>query len=346
MRTLGPAPECYSGMFIHRTIVNMQPRSHAHIEKDGLLFAGITVFTWGLTGIFVRLLAGFPALFITGFRLLISLVAALPFVLVSTQKRSTFVQMLRRPAAWLLASALVAYYTLAVSAYQFGSVGEVALFIGTSPVFVLIGRALRGAPVLRREKIGAFMAFCGVVVVLLPKLSLGSGVSRERLLGDALALLSAAASAVYASVSRSVRQKDPHAADATLTALLGFALGSVVLLSIVAFSSPVPLASIGTLHAAWTFIALGVLSTAIPSITYAIASQKLPPIISTTSQLMIPVVATISAAMLLREVPSFWLLPGGTLVVFGIVYMFRDAGTPTAVNAEAESEAPSYVSGD
>lgn len=323
----------------------MRERSHIHVEKDGLLFAGITVFTWGLTGIFVRLLAGFPAMFITGFRLLISLAAALPFVVLNNEKRATVLTMLRRPAAWVLACALVAYYALAVSAYQFGTVGEVALFVGTSPVFILVGRALRGTPVLRREKVGAAMALCGVALVLLPKLSFTSGVSRQRLLGDALALLSAIASAVYASLSRSVRHKDPQAADATLTALLGFALGSLVLLSGVALISPVPMARITEAHAAWTFVALGVLSTAIPSITYAVASQKLPPIISTTSQLMIPVVATISAAVLLREMPSFWLIPGGALVVFGIVYMFRETGY-ASVNVEAGSESPSFVNGD
>ncbi|HYG97705.1 MAG TPA: DMT family transporter [Terriglobales bacterium] len=319
--------------------------TRAHIEKDGLLFAGITVLTWGLTGIFVRLLPGFPALFITGFRLLIALAAALPFVALNTQKRTAIFSMLRRPAAWMLASALVAYYVLAVSAYQFGPVGEVALFLGTSPVFVLAGRAIRGRKVLRGEKIGALIALCGVVLVLLPKLSIASGISRQRLLGDALALLSAAASAVYASTSRSVRQRDPQAADATLTALLGFAIGSALLV-VSSVLSPTSVASVAETRVALIFIALGVVSTAIPSITYAVASQKLPPIISTTSQLMIPVVATIAAAFLLREMPSFWLLPGGALVLFGIIYMFRHGSQAAVVPPKSETDAVACVTGD
>ncbi len=313
-------------------------------EKDGLIFAAASVFAWGLTGVFVRLLPGFSGLFITGIRFLIALVVTLPFVLLDSERRSHLVPALRSATSWSLGTALVIYYLLAVSAYKYGSVGEVALFLGTAPVFVIAAKALRGTRVDRKEKIGAAVAMLGVALVLAPKLAPSSGISSVRLLGIALAILSAAASAHYTGMSRASRQNGEEL-DAVVVSVIAFAIGAALPLTASGLLGQIRMAALHG-HALKTFVALSVISTALPSIAYAVASRSLRPTVTTTIQLMIPVIATIAAAAILHERPSLWLVPGAALVLFGIVFMFREPAPSTATARVHVREIPEFAGGD
>lgn len=315
------------------------------VEKNGLFFAAASVFAWSLTGIFVRLLPGFSGLFITGFRFLLASLVTLPFVIVDRNRRGQIAPTLRKPIAWWLGAALVLFYYLAVVAYQYGTVGEVALLLGTPPVFVILAKVVTGSLVSGREKIGTTVALLGVATVLAPKLTLAHGFSKGRLIGIVLAVLSAAASAHYTAKIRTARQQD-ETLDATVLTLMGFAMGAVGSLLASFALGQVPVAALHG-HALTIFVELSVISTAFPSVAYALASQKLPATLTTTSQLMIPVIATIAAAMVLRELPSFWLLPGGALVLFGIIYMFREPATAKASSEKIKfDEATEFAIGD
>lgn len=287
-----------------------------------MTFATLTVVTWSLTGIFVRMLPGFSSTFLTGARLLIAFAGLAPVLLLSSRWRALR-SMMVHAAAWRLSLALIAYYLLAVTAYQFGTVAEVALFIATSPMFVLIARRLKGNTIEAREKIGAVAALAGVAVVMLPNISAASPLSGRRIVGDCLALLAALASAVYASEYRATAEREHLRVDPIVVAGLTFAAGSLLLVPALAFSPALAADSVANSSIVLKFVGLGLVSTAVPSIAYALASQKLPPVITTTTQLMIPVFSTAFAAAFLREIPSVWLIPGGFLVLFGIAYMMR-----------------------
>jgi drug/metabolite transporter, DME family len=299
---------------------------------DGLVCAAITFLTWGMVGIWVRLLP-IPSMFIVGVRMAIAFFCLLPFVLLSSDRRARLPRTLRMPAAWILAGAIISYYALAVAAFQYGTVAEVALFIGISPAFILVTRVVRRQPITRSETIGAIIAMVGVAVVLGPKLSLNSADTRLRILGDFLALASASMSALYAGTFRAIHESEKESPDPICVAVLACGVGGAVLTT-----------GMSLLHAglwqkareprtAGLLLVLGVVSTAVPSVTYAIASRKLPAILSTTSQLLIPVVSTIAAALILHELPPVWVYIGGALIVYGIIHMFRQ-------------DAPPYVEGE
>jgi drug/metabolite transporter, DME family len=305
-----------------------------NIAIDGLICAAVTFLTWGMVGIWVRLLH-IPSLFIVGVRMSIAFFCLLPFVLLSPERRAHLPRTLRMPSAWILAGAMIAYYALAVAAFQYGTVAEVALFVGISPAFILVTRIARRQPISRRETIGAMIAIVGVIIVLGPKLSFNSPDTKLRILGDVLALASASMSALYAGTFRAIHESGNEAPDTICVAVLASAIGGSVLTVTMSLLHPGIWEMASGARSAAILLVLGVVSTAVPSVTYAIASRKLPAILSTTSQLMIPVVSTIAAAFILHELPPLWVYLGGVLILYGIIHMFRQDAPPYV-----EGEAP------
>jgi drug/metabolite transporter, DME family len=285
-----------------------------------------------MVGIWVRLLH-IPSMFIVGVRMSIAFFCLLPFVLLNSERRAHLPRALRMPSAWILAGAMIAYYALAVAAFQYGTVAEVALFIGISPAFILVTRVVRRQPISRRETIGAIIAIVGVIVVLGPKLSFNSPDTKLRILGDVLALASASMSALYAGTFRALHESGEEAPDSICVAVLASCIGGALLTLSMTVLHPGIWGRVQETRTAAILLVLGVASTAVPSVTYAIASRKLPAILSTTSQLMIPVVSTIAAAFILHELPPVWVYIGGALIVYGIIHMFRQ-------------DAPPYVEGE
>ena len=305
---------------------------HHKIPVDGLVCAAVTFLTWGMVGIWVRLLH-IPSMFIVGVRLSIAFFCLLPFVLLKRARRAHLPRALRMPSAWLLAGAMISYYAFAVAAFQYGTVAEVALFIGVSPAFILVTRIVRRQPISRRETMGALIAIAGVVVVLGPKLSFNSPDTKLRILGDLLALASASMSALYAGTFRALHESGEEAPDSICVAVMACAVGGALLTTSMSLLHTGIWGKVQETRTASILLVLGVVSTAVPSVAYAIASRTLPAILSTTSQLMIPVISTIAAAFILHELPPVWVYVGGALIVYGIIHMFRQ-------------DAPPYVEGE
>ncbi|MDF1505281.1 EamA family transporter, partial [Roseisolibacter sp. H3M3-2] len=108
------------------------------------------------------------------------------------------------------------------------------------------------------------------------------------------------------------------------TAVLTFALGSALLAAGLAAAGtpPLPLARLDARGLA-TLTALGVVSTFVPTLAFAVASRRLPPVTSSATLLLVPVVSALAAALALGELPSPWLLPGGALVALGLLLLAR-----------------------
>lgn len=305
-----PAPLCNDGRMVDRKAVAL---------------AVGTAVTWGLAGTLIRLLAAFPALFVTGLRLAIAAAVALPIAWI--WRRRLRLADLRRASTYLLALILVAYYLTAVIAFQLAPVAEVALLIASSPLLVLTANLLRGIPINRGEKIGAAVAAVGVALVLGPKLSPGNFQMRY-LVGELLAVLSAGCSASFATLFARRRPEGTRAPDAVIVSLTTFVFGAALLTSSAFVVSSINFSLLAHPSTLAIAVFFGVVSTAFPSLAYAIASQRLPPVLTTTIQLLIPVVSTIAAAIVLRELPSIWAFPGGALVLGGIAVLVRSARSP------------------
>ena len=285
--------------------------------------AGIlTTIMWGLAGIFVRLLPPFSPFIVTAGRLLFALAIALPLVWMFRRDRVSFKGCLYNKHAWRLSLLLAGYYFLATTAFQLSSVAEVALLLSTSPLFVLMYRRLSGESIRFAEHAGAIMAVGGIGLVMLPSLDAGHGISPARLAGDGLSLLAAAFVGRYATLYRGLNA-DHAAPDPTGVGVMTFAVGGIAV-AIGAFITGAHMETpLWDARVLLLFAGFGILSTALPTVSYAIASRRLPPLTTTTIALLMPLFATLFAFLILKEAPSPLLLPGSLLVLGGLVIILR-----------------------
>ena len=292
------------------------------MERNALLAAGLTSLMWGLTGIFVRLLPPLSPLTVTAGRLLIALVVAVPVLVLYRGSRQSFKSVLVRPIAYVFALLLAAYYLLATAAFQMAPVAEVALLLSTTPLFVLAFRSVRGDIPTRTEIGGALLAMTGIAIILAPKLSFAAGMPIHHLTGNVLAMCAAGLTAFYAYMYRilSVRGVAPETMGVSL---LTFAMGGIVL-SLMAGLAPAP-SGWDTLDgvALLVLVGLGVLSTAIPTIGFAVAAKRLPAVATATISLFIPLFAGLFAFLILGEKLTPMFIPGGILVLGGIAMVLR-----------------------
>jgi drug/metabolite transporter, DME family len=288
------------------------------MERSALATAAATAAMWGLTGIFVRLLPALSPIAITSGRLLIALVSTLPILAIYAAHRHDLKRALTRPIAYALACLLVGYYLLATASFQLAPVAEVALLLSTPPLFVLTLRRLQGDVPTRLEIIGAIVSVTGIALILAPRLTLMEGFAKAHLFGDALAICAAALTALYAFLYRQLAIHD-IAPEPTSVTFLTFLLGAAVLISIVLlFSIRVSVEDLSG-SSLLSFLGLGVLCTAIPSFGFAIVSKRLPSIITAAISLLIPLFAGFFAYVFLGEKFSPTIIPGGLLVLTGIV---------------------------
>ncbi len=277
----------------------------------------------------MRLLPALTPLELVAGRLLFALAAALP-ALALPALRAQLRDAARRPTAWALAALMSAYYLLAVAAFRLAPVADVALLLATAPLCALGLRRLRGVPATRAERTGAALALLGVALTLVPSLrGLATG-GATRLAGDALALAAAALSAAYALRFRAAQ--GAGAAPAPFgVAVLTFALGATAL-ALRAALAGAPLLPLHRLDGGGLalLLALGVLSTLVPTLTFAVAARRLPPVLTSAAQLLVPVVSGTAAALALGELPSAWLIPGGGLVALGLLRLLSAPAAPIA----------------
>jgi drug/metabolite transporter, DME family len=149
-----------------------------------------------------------------------------------------------------------------------------------------------------------------------------AGLAKAHLFGDAFAICAAATTAFYALLYRHLQTHDVAPEPTSLT-FLTFLLGAGVLTGIVwLFSMTI---SLGNFSGArlLSFLALGVFCTAIPSFGFAVVSKRLPSTVTAATSLLIPLFAGIFAYVFLGEKLSSTIVPGGLLVLTGIVMILR-----------------------
>lgn len=312
-------------------------RGEALTDARGLAAALITAVAWGLVGTMVRLLPALTPIEVVAGRLAFALAAALPALAVP-RARAEVRDAVRRGPAWVLAALMGSYYLLAVLAFRLAPVADVALLLAASPLCALGLRRLRGAAVTATERDGALLALGGVALTLVPSLETalaGAGhAARLRLLGDALALAAATASAAYAMRFRAA-QAARTAPTPLGVALLTFALGTAAL-AVRAQLAGTPLVPLAHLDARGLAVlaSLGIVSTLVPTLAFAIAARRLPAVLSSATLLLVPVVSALAAAAALGERPSAWLLPGGALVALGLLRLVRGTGVRGSAGPE------------
>jgi drug/metabolite transporter (DMT)-like permease len=267
--------------------------------------------TWGLTGVFVRLLHGLPTSTIVTGRLVIAALFLTPWAL---RRYHTFPEVFRSP----LAAAMSAYYIFATEAFVRAPVVEVTLLVGSAPVIAVGLEQARGLRPVRQQVIGAIVAVLGLVIFLRPD----NKISHERAFGYIFALCAAAASAAYA-VGLRARAQSQRPLDPLALTVFACVIGSVassLLLGRSMFSPALALPN----PTEFVYLAiLGSVCTAFPTLAFGVASARLPSVLTTSLGLMTPLFAALFAALLLHEWPALAAAPGAVIAIAGVVMVLR-----------------------
>ncbi len=284
-------------------------------ERNALALAALAAATWSLAGVWVRWLPAVPLPTLVAGRMALALVALAPVV---WWRRGQ----LGRPSPALagLAVLMGAYYAASVASFRLAPVAEATLFINSSPLFAVAWAGLRREPLTRRQLVGTALALAGVAVVIGPGLFSGADADRQRVAGDGLALLAAAGMAAY---SVAFQRLGPRAPSPLLATAAAFALGAAALAVWLGVAGAEAGAGLDGPRPRGALVALAVVSTAVPTLAYSTASRRLPPVVVTTTRLLTPAFAAVAAWLMLGEVPSAWLVPGGALVVGGLAVSLR-----------------------
>ena len=303
-------------------------------DRRPLFLAALTMATWGAAGSFVRLLsvpllpaAPFTAFAVLGGRLALSFALLALFLLLFGREawQQTIAPALRQRHTWIAGAFQFAYYALAVMAFAFAPISEIALCASTAPLWVLLINKMRGQVVTQMEAVGAFVALGGVAVIVAPHLFLPHDAAitdpfPHRIWGNALSLSSACVTALYALYQRRCTDADRGLEPRALS-LVTFALG----VPFVVFLRPVAPSVLFSPSVAALFGGLAAFTTVLPTLSFAWASRRLPPVTTATLALLLPVFAASYAALVLHEMPSWTLLPGGLLVLCGLLLILRPA---------------------
>ena len=227
---------------------------------------------------------------------------------------------------------LAGYYALATAAFLMAPVAEIALLISTPPLFVLAIRGVRGEPSSRGEICGALLAVSGIALIMAPKMSFAEGHAIQHFFGDIMAICAAAFTAIYAYTYR-ILANVGRAPESIGVSTLTFAMGGAILALLATLSpSPSGIASLNS-NAMFIFLGLGVLSTAVPTLGFAVASKRLPAIIATMISLFIPLFSGLFAYLILGERLSLLFFGGGVLVLSGVIMIVRKSQVKTSAKS-------------
>ena len=291
------------------------------IPAYGTLAAALTAAAgWSLAGVFIRLAPSLSLEAITLGRFAVGLVA-ISGAIVLTKKsrpRPRLVDDLLQPATWSLGGLMVTYYLLTTAAFRLAPVAEVAVLVGTAPILSLSFERLRGIAIGNTLVVGTGLAVLGVILIFVPVLEVGQYI--ERGFGNGLALGAAACRAFFAYVSQCCKNRGTKT-DPLSVSIVTFGAGTIALVVWLAVQEGTPESA--SIITCVPVLLLGLLSTVVPTLSYAIASSRLSPVLTTNLTLLSPLLATTWGVTILREWPSMWFLGGAGLVLSGLVIVLR-----------------------
>ncbi len=284
-----------------------------------LLSAFTAAIAWSMTGPLVRLLAEFHWLQILFLRFLSAALIAFLFLICSAHLKKSWQRSVRSRLSWQLAVVMVVYYWVAVLAFIWAPVAEVSLLISVSPLLALMYRMITKQQSQPLELLACAVALLGVCIILAPQLQHWQ---LQKIRGDLFALLGAIIITFYAESFRRNVQQHIFVSSSAVTlqsGVLGIISSGVGILLLHHFTAaPMQWQALQQPNNISSAIALGVLSTWAPSVTYAYASKHLNLMLISATRLLTPVCASLLAMWLLHEIPptSFWI--GAVAVLLGL----------------------------
>lgn len=297
----------------------MEKSKQHQLDNVGLSAAWFAALGWASTGIFVRHFPNWQPLNIVAGRFLVAFIA-ISLILLFNHRQANIINAIKHPLTWLLSVLMIAYYLCATIAFQLAPVGEVALGISMSPVFVMIFHLLTGRNTPRIEKIGSAVSLLGVILVFLPSFSTQSDF-QYHVVGCLLALAGAAIMATYA-IAYQYRSPKHHPPSSISVALLTFTLGLFNMIAYLMVNKQISIfEELRQTQPLLLMLGLGVMATVVPTLSYSIASQRLSSMLTTSIRLTTPIMAALLAIVFLHEMPTVWFWFGASLVIGGLMLM-------------------------
>ncbi|MFB6171623.1 MAG: DMT family transporter [Haloarculaceae archaeon] len=223
--------------------------------------------------------------------------------------------------------ALAAHFATWFESLRYTSVAASVTLVQAQPLFVAVGAALLlDERISTRTALGVAVALAGMVVMSAADLVGGAALAGSRpLLGDALAVAGAVMAACYVLAGRSLRQRVPLVPYVTVV----YTVCALALLG-VAVARGRPL--VGYRPREWLlFLAMAVGPGVLGHTAVNWALAHVESSVVSVSLLGEPVGSTILALVLLGEVPGWWTVLGGGVVLAGILVTTRSragAGHP------------------
>lgn len=225
---------------------------------------------------------------------------------------------------------LGAHFAAWITSLEYTSVVASVVLVTTNPLFVaLLSFPLLGERVQRQVVIGIVIAFIGSVIVAASDDAGEAPTRSEPLLGNGLAILGAAAVAVYLIIGRRVRGK------LSLIPYIWVVYGTAALLLLpIILGAEQPLTGYSSLGYL-SIVALGVFPQLIGHSSFNYALGHFPAAYVSLMVLAEPIGSAILAIVILREMPTVIALLGSLVILVGVAY----ANFPQRKRA-AETSAP------
>jgi drug/metabolite transporter (DMT)-like permease len=288
----------------------------------------LSVLAVSTAAILVRL-SDAPPLAVAFHRLLYATLLLAPFALVLSWRELRALRLTDWAGLFLVGAVLALHFAAWITSLSLTSVAASVVLVTLHPVAVaLLSHRLFGEGIGRAGYVGIGVALLGGLVIT----ASDAGTGPMPLLGDALALLGAAAAAFYFLAGRSYRKRLGLLAYVVpVYASCALVLGVLL----VALPAPYggPLLGYGWReHVLFLALALVPMILGHTVLNWALAHVTAP-VIATTI-LGEPIGSTLLAALLLHETPPVGVLLGGAVVLAGILLVARHAGAPGASAAE------------
>jgi len=210
--------------------------------------------------------------------------------------------------------ALGLHFAVWITSLYYTTVSNSTILVATQPVFVLAMEALSGQEKIEpRAVIGIALSLAGMAIISGGDINLG----REYIIGDLLALAGAFLAGVYLFIGRKIRARIDN-----FSYILPVYSVSAVTLFVICMISGVDM--INYPAKAWIFfILLALIPTVIGHSLYNWLLEYVPAHKVATTILGEPIGATILAIFFLDQIPGWWTVIGGCLILFGIYIVLR-----------------------
>jgi len=260
--------------------------------------------------IFIRF-SDAPSLIIALYRMVLSTLFLLPLLFMEGGFKA-YTKLSRRNKLELLAAgfALAIHFGFWIESLKHVSVANAVILVTSHPLLIgVLSIYLLGERMAPVQWAGTGIAFAGIIVIAAGDWQAGAG---EAFVGDMLALVGMVAFAVYLLVGRRLRQVCTTAAY--VVPVYGV---SAIVFFIAILVSNVPLT--GYPVSDWSvFLALALVCTLGGHTLYNYTLGHVPAYLVSITLLGEPVLSTVFAWAILSEVPSWFVMPGGTMVLIGI----------------------------